>query len=309
MMKFPISGTAALSAAFAILIFLPLAVPSAYWLGVFSVCFIYGIWATSLDFMSGLTGRMNFGHTLFIGGAAYVSAYLNAEVGMSLLQSGFAGIAAAVVLSLAIGFPTLRLQGAYFVLATFTAPAIMQRLVRIFWQVTGGDDGISGLEPLAPSALASYYVCLGCLIFTVLVLLMIANSTVGLRLKAIRGDEEGALGVGIDAAFFKMLAFVLSAIFGALGGVLYVHFLGSATPEMFSVGLSMTIVIMAYVGGLGAIFGAPIAAFMLSFLPEAMRELGQYRLSAYGILIIVIALFFPRGLVAPLWERLVGPRQ
>ena len=308
-MKSNVFDLTGLTVLFGALAALPLVMSSTYWLGVLAVCFIYGVWAASLDFMSGLTGRMNFGHTLFIGGGAYTSALMDSHFGMNIVWAGLSGISVAVLLSLIIGLPTLRLQGAYFVLATFTAPAIMQRLVRIFWEHTGGDDGMSGLTSIAPSAISSYYICLASFCLTVVILLGIAHSTVGLRLKAIRGDEDGARGVGIDTPYYKILALAVSAAFGGLGGVLYVHFQGAATPDVFSVGLSMTIVIMAYVGGLGSIFGAAIAALLLSIMPEAMREFGQYRLTAYGILIIIIALFYPRGLIAPLWNRIAGPKK
>lgn len=292
------------AAAVAVLAALPLFVSSSYWLGALIVCFIYGIWAVSLDFMSGLTGRINFGHTLFIGAAAYTAAFLGTGWGVGAWVGMFWGVVAAVLLSFVIGLPTLRLHGAYFVLAMLTATLIMQRLTRVLWEYTGGEDGIPGLEPMLPTTGQMYYLCLAVLTVVTTLLVVLAKSRWGLLLRGIRGDEAACRAAGINVTFFKMAALVISAAFAGVGGVLFTHFQGAATPEMFGVALAVTIIIMAYVGGLGSIWGAAVAALILALLPETMRGLGQYRIAIYCIILLLIAFFAPQGLVAPLWRRL-----
>jgi len=288
---------------------LPVIVKSEYLLGILSVCFIYGIWAASWDFMSGLTGRENFGHALFIGAGAYTSAFLNARFALHPWWGLPAGAAMAVLLALVIGFPTLRLRGPYFALAMLAAATIMQRLTLIFWQYSGGEEGIPGLDPLLNSKTGIYYLCLAALVLTTAGLLLLARSHGGLLLRGIRGDEAACQAAGIDVTFYKIAALVVSAACAGMGGVLYAHYQEAVTPDVFSVALSISIIIMVYVGGIGTIYGPAVGAILLALLPELLRGLGQYRLWAYSVVLIFILFFAPGGLVAPLWRRAVGLAQ
>ena len=117
---------------------LPLIFGGNYLIGVLTVSVIYGIWAVSWDFMSGLTGRENFGHSLFIGVGAYTAGFLNTAFGFSGWWSLPAAMIMAMVFALVIGLPTLRLKGPYFALAMLSGAVIMQRLMLIFWEHTGG---------------------------------------------------------------------------------------------------------------------------------------------------------------------------
>jgi branched-chain amino acid transport system permease protein len=296
-------------AALAILAAAPLVVSSTYFTGILAVSVIYGIWAASWDFMSGLTGRENFGHALFIGAGAYTAAFLNSKFDLSPWWGLPAGALVAVAFSLIIGFPTLRLRGPYFALAMLAAATIMQRLTRIFWQYTGGEEGIPGLDPLFNSPLATYYFCLGALVLTSAVLLLLARSSWGTILRAIRGDEAACQAAGIDVTYYKIAALMISAAFAGMGGALYADYQEAVTPDVFAVALSITIIIMVYVGGMGTIWGPVGGAILLAMLPELLRGLGEYRLWVYSLVLIFILFFSPGGLVAPLWQWLSGPRR
>ncbi len=285
---------------------LPLFIRSDYLLGILSVCFIYGIWATSWDFMSGLTGRENFGHALFIGAGAYTAAFLNGKLGFAPWWGLPAGAAMAGGLSLVIGIPTLRLRGPYFALAMLAAATIMQRLTLIFWQYSGGEEGIPGLDPLLESKAAVYYLCLGVFVAITLLLLWLAGSHWGLILRSIRGDEAAAQAAGINVTFHKIAALVVSAFCAGIGGVLYAHYQEAVTPDVFSVALSISIIIMVYVGGIGSLYGPAAGAVVLALLPELLRGLGQYRLWVYSLVLIFILFFAPGGVIAPLWRRVTG---
>ena len=126
----------------ALLAVLPLVFGIGYLIGVLTVAAIYGIWAVSWDFMSGLTGRENFGHSLFIGVGAYAAGFLNTSFGLGPWWSLPAAMVVAVLFALVMGFPTLRLKGPYFALAMLSGAVIMQRLMLIFWEHTGGEEGI-----------------------------------------------------------------------------------------------------------------------------------------------------------------------
>ncbi len=292
--------------AVSILAVAPPLVGSSYLVGVLTVAVIYGLWAASWDFMSGLTGRENFGFALFIGAGAYTAGFLDTLAHLSPWWGLAAGMAAAALFSLLLGFPTLRLKGPYFALAMLSASAIMQRLMLIFWETTGGEEGLYGIAPLFSSPLAYYYFVLAATVASVAFLVMLARSPWGLILRAIRGDEATCLAAGIDVTFYKMVSLIISAAFGGLGGALYAHYQLQVSPQLFSVVTTITVIIMVYVGGMGSIYGALGGALLLTLLTELLRDFGQWRLLVYSLTLILILFFLPGGLVAPLWRRLRG---
>lgn len=293
----------------AVLAILPLVFDGSYFVGVLTIGVIYGIWAASWDFMSGLTGRENFGHALFVGTGAYTAGFLNTVWLVNPWWCLPSAVAVAIVFSLAVGFPTLRLSGPYFALATLAAAAIMQRITLIFWEDTGGEDGIQGIAPLLRSPLAFYYLALFCMIAVVAVLLTIANSPWGLILRAIRGDEAACQASGHNTTFYKIAGFAISAAFAGLGGALYAHNQLHVGPQLLSVFVSVLIITMAYVGGVGSIYGAAAGAILLTLLTELLRSVGEFRLLAYSLVLILVVFFRPHGLIAPVWRLLCGGRE
>jgi branched-chain amino acid transport system permease protein len=288
----------------AILAAVPAVTGSNYLTGVLTVCVIYGIWASSWDFMSGLTGRENFGHSLFIGTGAYTAGFLSSIWAANPWYSLPLGVVVAVVFAILVGFPTLRLRGPYFALAMLSTSAILQRLCLIFWEYTGGEEGIYGLDPLMKTPLYYYWFALGILVVTVIVLTLLAQSHWGLLLRAIRGDEATCQAAGINVTFYKIVSLMISAAFAGLGGALYAHYQLQVSPPLFSVVVSITVIIMVYVGGIGSIYGAAVAAILLTLLTEMLRGFGEYRLWIYTLTLMLILFFLPNGLIAPLWRRM-----
>jgi branched-chain amino acid transport system permease protein len=282
---------------------LPLVFESRYLMGVLTVAAIYGIWSVSWDFMSGLTGRENFGHSLFIGVGAYAAGFLNTQFGFGPWWSLPAGMAAATVFALIMGFPTLRLRGPYFALAMLSGAVIMQRLMLIFWEHTGGEEGIHGIEPLLRSPLYFYWLVLAMLVAATAILAWIARSDWGLVLRAIRGDEATCRAVGIDITYYKIMALVISAAFAGMGGALYAHYQLQVSPQLFAVITSITIITMVYVGGMATIYGPVGGALLLTLMTELLRDFGEWRLMIYSLALIAILFFLPRGLVAPAWQK------
>jgi branched-chain amino acid transport system permease protein len=288
----------------AILALAPMFIESSYLTGVLTVCVIYGIWASSWDFMSGLTGRENFGHSLFIGAGAYTAGFMATIWFTNPWYSLPLAVVIAVLFSLIVGFPTLRLRGPYFALAMLSASAILQRLCLIFWEYTGGEEGLYGLDPLMATPLHYYWFVLAILVVTVIVLMLLAHSHWGLLLRAIRGDEATCQAAGINVTFYKIASLMISAAFAGLGGALYAHYQLQVSPPLFSVVVSITVIIMVYVGGIGSIYGAAVAAILLTLLTEMLRSFGEYRLWIYTLTLIFILFFLPNGLIAPLWRRM-----
>ena len=283
---------------------LPVLVGGSYLVGVLTVAAIYGIWAVSWDFMSGLTGRENFGHSLFIGVGAYVAGFLNVQMGLGPWWSLPASMVLAMAFGLLLGFPTLRLKGPYFALAMLSAAVIMQRLMLIFWEHTGGEEGIQDITPLIKNHLHYYWFVLGVLGLTTWLLAWLARSRWGLILRAIKGDEATCMAAGLPITTYKIVSLIISAAFAGLGGALYAHYQLQVSPQLFAVVTSITIITMVYVGGIGTIFGPVGGALLLTLMTEGLRNFGEWRLMIYSVLLIVILFYLPNGVVAPVWKKM-----
>ena len=283
---------------------LPTLFTGKYLVGVLTVAAIYGIWAVSWDFMSGLTGRENFGHSLFIGVGAYAAGFLNVQFGLGPWWSLPASMLVAMLFAVVLGFPTLRLKGPYFALAMLSSAVIMQRLMLIFWEYTGGEEGIQDITPLIVNPLHYYWFVLAVLGGITLLLSWMARSRWGLILRAIRGDEATCLAAGLPITTYKIVSLVISAAFAGLGGALYAHYQLQVSPQLFAVVTSITIITMVYVGGMGTIFGPVGGALLLTIMTEGLRNFGEWRLMIYSLLLIFILFFLPNGIIAPIWQRM-----
>lgn len=292
----------------AVMAALPLVVTGNYFIGVLTVGVIYGIWAVTWDFMSGLTGRENFGHSLFIGVGAYTAGFMNTSLGISAWWSLPAAMVVSVLFALLIGLPTLRLKGPYFALAMLSGAVIMQRLMLIFWEQTGGEEGLNGLTPLIRSQLGFYYFALAVLVGITALLLAAARSHWGLILRAIRGDEATCQAAGINVTFYKIASLMISAAFAGAGGAMYAHYQLQVGPQLFAVVTSIMIITMVYVGGMASIYGPVGGAILLVLLTELLRNFGEWRLMVYSLTLIGILFFLPNGLVAPVWRRIKAGR-
>ncbi len=292
----------------AVMAVLPLIITGNYFIGVLTVAVIYGIWAVTWDFMSGLTGRENFGHSLFIGVGAYTAGFMDTGLGINPWWSLPAAMVVSVLFALLIGLPTLRLKGPYFALAMLSGAVIMQRLMLIFWEHTGGEEGLNGLEPLIRSQLGFYYFALATLVGITALLLFAARSHWGLILRAIRGDEATCQAAGINVTFYKIASLMISAAFAGAGGAMYAHYQLQVGPQLFAVVTSIMIITMVYVGGMASIYGPVGGAILLVLLTELLRNFGEWRLMVYSLVLIGILFFLPNGLVAPVWRRITAMR-
>ena len=280
-----------------------------YVLGVFTQAALYAAMAAGWDVLSGYTGRENFGYALFVGTGAYTAALLDARLHVPLAAgiaaSGGAGAAAAVL----AGVPALRLRGPYFALATLAAAGIMERLTLILWPVTGGEDGIYGITPLSLSAPVTYEAALIFMAAVVVGLVAATRSPWGMVWRAIRASEPACEASGLNTTAYKIGALLLSALTAGVAGGLYAHVQEHVGPAVYSAELSVTVIVMAFVGGAGTIYGAAAGGFLLTLLGESLRGLGPYRLLLYSAILLPTIIYRPRGVVAPVLERFAGRRR
>lgn len=275
----------------------PLAVRNRYVLSVFIQANLYAAMAASWDVLSGYTGRENFGHALFIGTGAYAAALLNTRLHIPPLLGIAAAGGMALLFAVLVGIPTLRLRGPYFALATLAAAGIMERLALLLWPFTGGEDGVYGVQALSLSADLTYYASL---VFTGAVVLALYGATRspwGIVLRAIQANETACEAAGLNTTAYKISALLVSALPAGLAGGLYAHVQEHVGPAVYSPALSVTVIIMAFIGGIGTIYGAAVGGFLLTVLGESLRGFGEYRLLLYSAVLLPVIVYMPRGIV------------
>ncbi len=173
---------------------------------------IYGVYVASWDILSGYSGQINFGHALFIGGGAYTAGLLNFYFHTSPAITIILGGLVAALLGLIIGFPCLRIRGPYLALATFAAAGIPYGLTSVYWEFTGGHDGLYGITPMTMDMTTKYYLSLLLLFVCGGILFAFARSKKGLILKSIREDEKGTMKSGINKTRNKLSTFIIRSV-------------------------------------------------------------------------------------------------
>jgi len=292
----------------ALLLALPLAVHDTFVLRVLTEAIMWIGLAIAFDVIAGYTGYLNFGHGAFFGIGAYTIAILMMQANLPFALALPAGGLAAGLLALVAGFPTLRLKGAYFAIATWALSRAIQQLA-LTMDITGGPDGMRLTAFLNPQFF--YYLMLITVGLTFALLwYLLERAPFGLKLKAIREDEEGAKALGLNPTKLKMQAFILSAVpTGILGGI-YAYWITFIDPSSTLGDLvSDQAVVMVVFGGMGTLFGPAIGALLIfAFKTIFWAYLSDFQLLyiiILGALIAVSVIFIPNGL----WGTLVRRKQ
>ena len=281
-----------------------------YILNILVMINIYSILALSLNLLVGYTGLLSLCQAAFYGIGAYISTLLIIKVGLGFLPSLILAIAGAVLLSLVISVPSLRLKGDYFVLASLGFQIIVFYVIYNWKDLTNGSDGILDIPSpkvfgIEFDSIPSYFIFSSIIALTCAGLLyLIGNSPFGRVLKAIREDEIAAASLGKNIIRFKIIAFAIAAGFAAIPGALFAGHMHYIEPTSFTFMESIFIISIIIIGGTGNISGPIIGAILMVVLPEALRFLGlpnriapDMRQIIYGALIILIMRYRPQGLL------------
>lgn len=281
-----------------------------YFVSLLVVAGIYVILVLGLNLLLGYAGQISLGHAAFYGIGAYSSAILTTKYGLSPWLGFFAAIAITCALALFIGIPTLRLRGNYLAMATLGIGIIFTKVMIAWDTFTGGPDGIYGIPGLKLGAIAidtdikQYYFVWLIAIFIFILSYNIVNSGVGRALKAVNSNETAAEVLGIDAARYKLIIFILSAAFASIAGSLYTHCRLFISPQIFSFMLSVKIVTMVVIGGMGNVWGGLIGALILTSLPEFLTIISEHlgninttelEIAIYGLVLVLVMIFAPEG--------------
>lgn len=269
-----------------------------------------------LSLLMGFAGQVSLGQASFYAIGAYAAALL-ARAGLPTLAGLAAAPLAAALVATLIGIPLLRLRGHYLAFATLAFQLIVLVVLGEAKKVTGGDIGLTGIPPLnagpleLDSALQYAYLTW---VATAVVLLLASNlvrSRPGRALRALATSEAAAAACGVAVGAYKLRVFALSAGFAGLAGGIYGFFLGFIAPGSFPVLLSIQFLVMAAVGGLGAVWGSVVGAAAITLLVQGLNFAGTrpgmpahapavFSYGVYALVLVLVMLFLPQGLVPAL---------
>jgi branched-chain amino acid transport system permease protein len=295
-----------------LVVLLPLVLPSTFYVRVVALVFINALAVLGLNLLMGFAGQVSLGHAGFFGIGAYAVAIGPTHLGLPSWASFLIGIALAGLIAFVVGRPILRLRGYYLAIATLGMGALIAMVVSNEGAITGGPNGMPvprlvlfGWRAAGP--MVWYWISGITLVIGVWIAVNLIESPTGRAFRAIHDSETASRVLGINVARYKLLAFVLSAVYAAIAGGYFVLFDGFVTPDTTSFLRSIEFVVMAVLGGLGSIFGSIVGAAILVILPQFLTVFHDYEHIVLGALIIVFLIFLPSGIVPALsslvWRR------
>ena len=272
---------------------------------------MYVVLATSLNILLGYTGYVNFGHIVFFGLGGYVGFYFMSRLGWPLWWAALAGGAASGLLALLLGMAVFRLRGAYFALATLGVNEAVRAFINNF-KPFGGPTGMSlnfavyqDYGGAANALWITFAAMFGLALLSITVSYLVKFSRFGLGLMAIREDEDAAKVMGVRTPWAKTQAFVLSAIFPGMVGVLFFFKNGNVEPgDAFRIHMSIETIVMVMLGGQGTVLGPVVGSAAYERLRGYLLTSDLFKnlhLAVAGFLLLIIVLFVPAGLVG--WLR------
>lgn len=287
---------------------LPLLITNRYHFQIVIMGCLFSIATLSMNLILGYTGQASLAHAGFFGIGAY---------GVALLMKGGLSFWVALPLSalfaagigFLIGLPTLRSRGSYFAISTMCFGVIISIVAGNWIDFTGGYNGIVGIALPTPIHLpligsvgfqtqaAQYYLVLAFLLLTLLIMHRLVHSLLGLSFMAIRNNEVLAGSIGINTFAGKILSFVVANFFAGLAGGIYASLMGTISPSTASLDLTFNWLIFLLLGGAATLAGPIIGAFVIPVIMEYLQFLAEYRLIIFGALLIVVIIYFPRGVM------------
>jgi len=294
----------------------PFIVEARYAQHVLILILLYVALGSAWNILGGLAGQLSLGHAAFFGIGAYTAAIIASKSALSPWWAIVLGPVVVLPIALIVGWVCFRLRGPYFTLATIAAGE-MVRIVALNWrELTGGAVGVV-IRPSVfsgTSKIPYYYVILAIAALTVALSAAISRRKVGYFFMAIREDEETAESIGINTTRYKLAALSLSATLASVAGAFYANYFLFVDPTIvLPLSLSVEIVLIAIIGGLGTVAGPAVGAVLLKLASEAFRNLTagtkyeQAHVLIYGALLVIVILFMPGGLMGG-FQKLFRPK-
>lgn len=266
----------------------------AYEITLVAVVCINVMLALGLNLITGFCGQVSLGHAAFFGTGAYTAALL-AAAGWPLPLVVIAAGLAAAALGLLVGFTSLRVRADFLAITTMGVGFVFVGFVR----KQGWLGAEMGLTSVPDHGLGDYGFIALCLVLVIAMAAMTAHikkSWLGFGFAAVADDEATARTLGINVPLYKLAAFVLGTFLAGVAGAVYCYFTRFIIPGAFGFTVSISILSMVIVGGVGSLWGVIVAAIALTLLPEVSRVINDYKLFLYGALIVATMRFAPDGL-------------
>lgn len=287
---------------------LPYIITSKYLLHVVIMCYMYAIAIYGLNLILGYTGQLSLAHAGFYGIGAYTVGILTLKLHWSFWLALPAACILASLAGILVGLISLRLKSHYFTIFSLCVGLILFLTIEHWDSLTEGVRGLIGVPPPNPIPLpgggsivftdlnAQYYLVLLCLVFTIFVMNRIINSMVGRTFMAIRNSEELASTIGINVFTSKLLSFVISAFFAGLAGALFAGYIRFLGPPMSHPNMTFEFLLMLLIGGQGTLAGPLVGALLVNTVTESLQFMQSYRYVVFGPFLILVVMFFPRGI-------------
>ncbi len=267
---------------------------SAYEISLVSVIGINLMLAVSLNIISGFCGQISLGHGAFYGAGAYAAGSVAVATGSPALAL-LAAVVVGSMLGVAVGFASLRVRSDFLAVTTIGVSFLFTGFVRKQGWL-GGEMGISGIPPSGLGAAGNMGLIIACAMATIALSLYINSSWMGFSFRAVGEDEDAASTLGIKAAAYKIAAFGIGTAIAGLAGGLYAFFTQFITVDAFDFIVSIMLMAMVVIGGMGSTWGVAAAAVVLTLLPEVFRFVNEYRLLVFGGALMLVIRLAPGGL-------------
>ena len=268
-----------------------------YILRLMVISLMFGTLAMGFDLSAGYIKVANWGYAALMGLGAYTSALLLMKLGISPWIGTIAGGLVAGLLGLLIGILTLRMDGMFAAILAWFVGLILMALTTSLTGLTRGAMGLN-VDLYFNTAWSKpyFYVIFTICILTFIVLRWVTKSNLGLAFNALGQDVEAARTSGVDPMKYKVINFTISCVIAGLVGGFYAHFIGILTPDVMHTKHTVEILVIAYIGGRGSIWGPLLAAFLLVPIFEYLNFLLEFKYVLYGILLISVMIFYPGGI-------------
>lgn len=280
------------------------------WISILSVFAIYAVVALSTDVVLGRAGMYDMGHAVYFGVGAYVTAILNVQYGVPILWTMPIAIVVSAAVGMLLAAPIVKLRGDYLLVATIGFNEIFRMvLINDVGGVTGGPDGIFGIG--VPSIFGysinsqgGHFLVNWALLGAVLLLMNnLEKSRLGRVFRYLKEDELAATTLGVNARYYKILAFGLGAGLAGAAGTLFASELAIVSPSAFVFIESVTLFAIVIVGGQASIPGVLLGTILMFVVPQVFRDLAEYRFLIFGLAMIVVMVLRPQGI----WPRRSRP--
>lgn len=308
MSLFKSKTSVALLAILLVSLIVPMFVVNKFYMHIIILMLFYAAISGSWNILAGYAGQLSLGHAIFFGIAGYTSTLLFIKLGISPWIGMMVAIVLCMLVGAFIGYPTFRLKGPFFTLATLAFSEVIRLLVSHFKGLTNGAVGLNipfhpGWGTMMFRAKEPYYfIALAILLLVLGLTYWIDRSKLGSYLIAIREDEDAAEALGIPITRYKMFAVLISSGLAAISGVFYAQYILFIEPEaVFNVNFSVQVALITIIGGMGTVFGPLVGSIIMIPLNEVLRSafssLNGLNFFIYGIILILVVTVIPNGIL------------